>query len=103
VAAYPRHDHRAIKATPYLYSEEDIAALMTGAATWRTSRRIAPHPILIALLALTGMRVGEAIGPDHDDFDAINGLLPRRNGKVGKSRELPLHPSSVNAPTDYSH
>ena len=36
-----------------------------------------------------------------DDFDAINGLLTIRNGKFGKSRELPLHPSSVNALSDY--
>ncbi len=92
---------RRCRATPYLYSEEDIAVLMTAAATLRTSHRIATYRTLIALLAVTGMRVGEAIGLDRDDFDAINGLLTIRNGKFGKSRELPLHPSSVNALSDY--
>jgi integrase len=92
---------RTCRATPYLYAEEDIAALITAAATLRTSHRKATYRTLIALLAVTGMRIGEAIGLDRDDFDAINGLLTIRNGKFGKSRELPLHPSSVNALSDY--
>lgn len=92
---------RTCRATPYLYSDGDIAALMAAATTLRTSHRIATYRSLIALLAVTGMRVGEAIGLDRDDFDAINGLLTVRNGKFGKSRELPLHPSSVSALTDY--
>jgi integrase len=89
------------RATPYLYSEQDIAALMTAAATLRTSHRIATYRILIALLVVTGMRVGEAIRLDRDDFDAINGVLTIRKGKFGKSRELPLHPSGVKALSDY--
>ncbi|MGI8568153.1 MAG: tyrosine-type recombinase/integrase [Methylocella sp.] len=56
---------------------------------------------LIALLVVTEMRVGEAIGLDRDDFDTINGLLTIRNAKFGKSRELPLHTSTVTAPGDY--
>jgi integrase len=91
------------RATPYLYSEEDIAALMRAAATLRTSHRIATYRTLIGLLVVSGMRVGEAIGLDRDDFDAINGLLIVRNGKFGKSRELPLHASSVSALTNYLH
>jgi integrase/recombinase XerD len=56
---------------------------------------------LIALLAVTGMRVGEAISLDCGDFDAVNGLLIIRNGKFGKSRALPLHPSTVTALGEY--
>jgi integrase len=92
---------RSCRATPYLYSDDDVAALMVATATLRTPHRGATYRTLIALLAVTGMRVGEAISLDHGDFDAINGLLTIRNGKFGKSRELPLHPSSVNALTDY--
>ena len=44
------------------------------------------------------MRVGEAIGLDHDDFDAAHGMLTVRNGKFGKSRELPLHPTHRRGP-----
>jgi integrase len=89
------------RATPYLYSEQEITSLIATAATLRTSHRKATYRTLIALLAVTGMRVGEAIGLDHDDFDTIAGLLTIRNGKFGKSRELPLHPSTVTALGNY--
>lgn len=83
------------RATPYLYSESDIAALIAAAGTLRTPHRVATFRTLIALLAVTGMRVGEAIGLDRDDFDSVIGLLTIRNAKFGKSRQLPLHPSTV--------
>ena len=89
------------RATPYLYSESDIAALIAAAGTLRTPHRVATFRTLIALLAVTGMRVGEAIGLDRDDFDSVIGLLTIRNAKFGKSRELPLHPSTVAALVDY--
>jgi integrase len=92
---------RACRATPCLYSEEEVIALMTATAILRTPHRKATYRTLIALLAVTGMRVGEAIGLDRDDFDVINGVLTIRHGKFGKSRELPLHPSTVTALGDY--
>lgn len=92
---------RACRATPYLYSAQDVAALIAAAATLRTPHRVATYRTLIGLLAVTGMRVGEAIGLDRGDFDSINGLLIVRKGKFGKSRELPLHPSAVDALRHY--
>ena len=92
---------RTCRATPHLYSAEDIVALITAAGALRTPHRVATYRTLIALLAVTGMRVGEAISLDCGDFDAVNGLLIIRNGKFGKSRELPLHPSTVTALGEY--
>ena len=89
------------RATPYLYSEADIAALITAAETLRTPHRVATYQTLIGLLAVTGMRIGEAIGLDRADLDAAQGLLTIRNGKFGKSRELPLHPSTITALDSY--
>ena len=89
---------RSRRATPYLYSTEEISTLMAVTATLRGSHRRATYRTLIGLLAATGMRVGEAIGLDRDDFDAICGVLTIRNGKFGKSRELPLHPSTIAGP-----
>jgi integrase len=89
------------RATPYLYSKEDIAALLTVAAGLRTPHHVATFRTLIALLWVSGMRIGEAIGLDRDDFDATSGLLTIRNGKFGKSRSLPLHPTTVSALGDY--
>ena len=85
---------RSCRATPYLYSSEEISTLMAVTKTLRGPHREATYRTLIGLLAATGMRVGEAIGLDCDDFDAICGVLTIRNGKFGKSRELPLHPST---------
>lgn len=92
---------RSRRATPYLYSVKEIAALMSATVILRGSHRRATYRTLIGLLAATGMRVGEVIGLDRDDFDAINGILTIRKGKFGKSRELPLHPSTVAALGDY--
>jgi len=88
---------RPCRATPYLYSEEDIAALLAATATLRTPHRVATYRTLIGMLTVTGMRVGEAIALDRHDFDATNGLLIVHKGKFGKSRELPLHSSTVDA------
>lgn len=94
----PDRPHRAV---PYLYSEEQIVALMGAAETLGTSHRTATIQTLIGLLAVTGMRVGEAIALDRDDFDEQHGVLTVRHGKLAKSRELPLHHSTVKALSAY--
>jgi integrase len=88
---------RPLRASPYLYSEADIAALIAAAGSLRTPLRQATLATLIGLLAVSGMRVGEAITLDRGDVDLSAGLLLVRFGKFGKSRELTLHPSTVNA------
>lgn len=85
------------RATPYLYDKAQIAALMTVAGTLRSPHRVATIQTMIGLLAVTGMRIGEAIGLDDHDFDARNGCLLVRGAKFGKSRELALHPSATAA------
>ena len=92
---------RTRRATPYLYAPQEISDLMKATTILRGLHLQATYRILIGLLAATGMRVGEAIGLDRDDFDAANGILAIRNGKFGKSRELPLHPTAVTALEDY--
>jgi integrase/recombinase XerD len=89
------------RATPYLYSDDQIAALIAAAGTLRFALRTATYRTLLGLLAVTGMRVGEAIRLDRDDIDHKHGLLLVRDGKFGKSRELPLHPSTSRALRDY--
>ena len=55
----------------------------------------ASYETLIALLAVTGMRVGEAIRLDRSDLSPGEGLLTIWDSKFGKSRQLLLHPSTV--------
>jgi integrase len=92
---------RGRRATPYLYTPQEVAALMRATAILRGSHVQATYRTLIGLLAATGMRVGEAIGLDRDDFDAGCGMVTIRHGKFGKSRALPLYPTTVAALEDY--
>jgi integrase len=85
------------RATPYLYDEKQIAALIAAAGTLRTPHRVATFQTLLGLLAVTGMRIGEVIGLDRQDFDARDGCLLVRGAKFGKTRELALHASTVAA------
>jgi integrase len=89
------------RAVPYLYTDEQIAALIDAAGTLRIAHKSATFRTLFGLLAATGMRIGEAIALDRSDFDADSGTLTVRNAKFGKSRELPLHPSTTGALTRY--
>lgn len=86
---------RTTRATPYLYSAEDVAALLRAARRLPTPLVAATYETLIGLLAVTGLRVGEAISLDRADIDLPAGMLTVVNGKFGKSRQVPLHPSTV--------
>lgn len=88
---------RPSRLTPYLYCEQDVVALLAAAGTLRTPHRVATYRTLIGLLAVSGARVGEAIALDRGDIDPASGLLTIRRGKFGKTRELPLHPSTMTA------
>lgn len=92
---------RRCRATPYIYSDADVAALMAAATALRTTHCVATYRTLIGLLAATGMRVGEALALDRCDLDVAGGLLTIRRGKFGKARQLPLHPTTVQALRDY--
>ncbi len=92
---------RPQRASPYLYSDAEILALIDAAATLRSPLRAATYQTLIGLLAVTGMRVGEAIRLNRDDFDPGTGVLVVRWTKNAKTRELPLHPTTVTALADY--
>jgi integrase/recombinase XerD len=90
----PDPPHRA---TPYLYSDEEITALMDATGTLSSAHRAATYRTLIGLLAVTGIRIREAIRLDRDHLDAGGGVLLVAQTKFGKSRELPLHESTTGA------
>ena len=88
---------RPRRASPYLYSDAEIAALIAAANTLSTPLRRTTFATLIGLLAVTGIRAGEAIGLDRGDVDLAARRLTVRFGKFGKTRELALHPSTIDA------
>ena len=93
--------HRPHRATPYLYSDDDITALIAATASLRTPLRRATFATLIGLLSVTGMRVSEGIALDRGDLDLNAEHLLVRDTKFGKTRELVLHPSAIDALRHY--
>lgn len=93
--------HRKRYAVPYLYSDDEIARLLAAAAALRPPLRAVTYHTLIGLLTVAGMRIGEALRLDRDDVDLQAGVLTIRLTKFGKSRQLPLHPSTTAALTSY--
>ncbi|GAA3203878.1 hypothetical protein GCM10010532_024860 [Dactylosporangium siamense] len=61
--------HGRHRATPYLYSDAEIRALVQAAERLRTRVYATTYPVLISLLAVAGMRFGEAVALDVNDFD----------------------------------
>jgi integrase len=80
-----------------LYSDADVVALMAAASSLSTPLRRATMATLIGLLAVTGIRVGEAIALDRTDIDLTTGRLLVRHGKFDKARELWLHLTTLDA------
>ena len=87
---------------PYIYTDEEIAALIAAARRLRPPLRAARHQTLIGLLAVTGMRPGEVLALDRQDVDLRHGVLHVRAGKQKKRREVPLHQSTTSALGEYA-
>lgn len=83
--------------TPYLYSDADIAALMAAGRALSPPLRAATYTTLVGLLMVTGLRLGEAIALDCGDLKTDTSTLIVRHGKNGRSREIPLHDTSLHA------
>jgi integrase len=87
---------------PYIWAEADIRRLLAAARELRPPLRAATYEALLGLLAATGMRLGEAIGLDRADADLDGGVLTIRDGKFGRSRLVPLHPTVTSALASYA-
>jgi integrase/recombinase XerD len=94
------HEDRPV---PHLYSDAEIGALMDAAgAMSRQPLRAATYRTLIGMLAVTGIRVGEATRLNRDDIGLDTALLTIVDSKYGKSRLVLLHASTAAALRDYS-
>lgn len=96
----PARNRRTV---PYLYSETDITALMAAARAWPPAGWGATVETILGLLWATGMRVGETFRLDTTDLDVDTGVLTVWLSKFGKSRLVPLSPSTIAALDRYRH
>jgi integrase/recombinase XerD len=96
--------HRYRRKPPHIYSDEEIERLLR-----RTQQLPSPkglhactYSTLFGLLVVTGMRVSEALRLEQPDVDLDLGILFIRQTKFGKSRHVPVHPSTVEALKQYA-
>ena len=89
------------RAVPYLFALDDIVGLLQSAGRLQHPLRAVTYQTLLGLMAVTGMRVGEVVGLDRGDIDWDQALVTIHKAKFGKSRQVPLHPSTVDALSAY--
>jgi integrase len=108
----PRHDvppqtlipSRYRRASPYIYSDDDIRRIVETAAALPSLNglRALTCATLFGLLAVTGLRISEALSLNTADVDLEAGVLTLRRGKFGKARLLPLADSTTARLTAYA-
>ncbi len=94
------------RARPYLYSEQEIRSLLRAALSMpcryeRGELRPWVYYCLLGLLSVSGLRLGEARNLEVQDVDLEAAVLTIRCAKFGKTRLVPLHPSTCKVLTDY--
>jgi integrase/recombinase XerD len=96
----PAHYQRKV---PYIYSEYQIRDLVTAAEQLpsATGLRACTYATLFGLLAVTGLRIGEAIALDCDDVDLVERVLLVRQSKFAKDRLVPIHRSTAKVLGEY--
>lgn len=92
------------RTTPYIYSDDEVADLIAAAHTLRSASKLRcwTFATLVGLLAAAGLRPGEALALDSRDVDLESGVLAIRESKFGKSRFVPIAPSTARALADYA-
>ena len=95
---------RARRANPYLYSELEVQRLLEEARSMPAQFTLRPltYHCLFGLLAVTGLRISEALNLESQDFNWAEGVLTIRTSKFGKSRLVPLHPTTTTVLADYA-
>jgi len=98
---FPDHFRRP---NPYIYRDEEVLKLLQAARKIPSPKGLngATLSTLFGLLAVTGMRVGEAIGLERADVDFNQSLITIHRAKGNRSRLVPLHPSTQRVLKSYA-
>jgi len=94
-----RHVNSSEAHVPYHYSPEQVQALLKAAETLEPAHSLFPHTAktFLGLLVTTGVRTGEALAFNLEDFDVGKEALLIKQGKFRKARWIPLDPSTTQA------
>ncbi len=87
----------------YIYSEAEIGALLAAASKLPPAGSLRPHTYktLLGLLYSTGIRIGEAMALNLEDFHCDEERLFIASGKFRKARWVPLVVSTCRAVQSY--
>jgi integrase len=96
--------YRFRRQDPYIFRDEEVIRLIEAIRGIDPSQKLkgTTYATLLGLLAVTGMRIGEAIGLGREDVDLDRALLTIRRAKGNKSRLVPLHPSAQRVLQQYA-
>ena len=94
--------YRKHRAQPYIYTAEEIVAVINAAKQLRGRIRPLTYSIILGLLSVTAMRSGEVVNLDRDDVDLRQGLITIGNAKFGKSRMVTCHQSTRKVLSEYA-
>ena len=86
---------------PFIFTDDDIAAMHAACGSLRPWFRSATCTALFGLVAVTGIRIGEALAIPAGGIDLDTGLLAVHPAKSRCERILPLHPTTVAALAEY--
>lgn len=92
---------RQRRPTPFLWSREQVSQLLGATKTLSPPLRAASYEALFGLLAVSGLRVGEALALVQDDVDLTAGVITIREAKFARMRLVPLHTSATAALARY--
>jgi site-specific recombinase XerD len=88
---------------PYIYSETEISALLAAAAELPPPGSLRPltYRTLLGLLYSTGIRIGEALALNLENFLSADERLYIAEGKFRKARWVPLSTTTCQALQEY--
>ena len=84
--------HRAMRPKPCIYSGREICRIVAEAADLkcRTGLRGATFSTMFGLIAVTGMRIGEALALHDADVDTGGAVFRVKHAKNGRDRVIPV-------------
>lgn len=91
------------RSRPHIYTDEQVTAIVTEATHLRSpyGLRGVMCSTLFGLIAVTGLRISEALKLDDRDVDLNEAVITVRCSKNGKTRLLPISATTVNRLDDY--
>jgi len=88
---------------PYFFTDEDIDQLLQNTLQLQMKDPFMNQTLycLFGLLAVSGLRIGEALSLALNDVDLDQALLTIRSTKFGKSRLVPMHTTTAKVMINY--